>query len=289
MNLKPLVSVCIQTYNHGNFIRECLDSVLAQKTSFPFEIVLGEDHSKDDTRSICQEYAEKYPDQIRLFLRRREDVIYINGNPTGRYNLMQNLAACRGTYIAMVEGDDFWCDPLKLQKQIDALEGDPLLTGSFHNTYYVLENNPEAGKIPWRLYDKQRYTLADTCSKVSLLHTSSFVFLRTALQLPSWFPKIQSADMALFALVASKGDLIRIDDYMSVYRKNDTGITNAIRLQNYHRNRIELMQCFKKEFDSKVHPKINDIITFHQQELKKLKRENFKNKLRNFLKPKGNG
>jgi glycosyltransferase involved in cell wall biosynthesis len=88
---KQIISVCVQTYQHVNFIRECLDSILMQETNFPFEILLGEDASTDGTREICIDYAEKYPDKIRLFLHHRENNIAINGSPTGRFNIIYNL------------------------------------------------------------------------------------------------------------------------------------------------------------------------------------------------------
>src|SRR5690554_1685950 len=118
----PLVSVCVQTYQHAPYIRECLDSILMQKTDFPFEILLGEDASTDGTREICIEYAEKFPDKIRLFLHQRENNIQILDCPTGRFNTLHNFYKSRGKYIAICEGDDYWIDPLKLQKQIDILE-----------------------------------------------------------------------------------------------------------------------------------------------------------------------
>ena len=119
---KPLVSVCCVTYNHVGFIRDAIDSFLMQKTDFNYEICLGEDASNDGTRGICVEYAKKYPDKIRLFLRSRDDVIKINGTATGRYNFIETLKECKGKYIALCEGDDYWTDPYKLQKQVDFLE-----------------------------------------------------------------------------------------------------------------------------------------------------------------------
>ena len=119
MNETPVVSVCVVTYQHKDFIRSCLDGILMQKTNFPFEIILGEDESTDGTREICKAYAEKYPDKIKLFLRSRKDVIYINQHATGRFNFMENLKAARGKYIAFCEGDDYWIDEYKLQKQVD--------------------------------------------------------------------------------------------------------------------------------------------------------------------------
>ncbi len=115
----PVVSICVQTYQHVNYIRECLDGILMQETTFPFEILLGEDNSTDGTREICMEYAMKFPDKIRLFLHHRENNIKINGSPTGRFNFFYNFHKARGKHIALCEGDDYWTDPLKLQKQVD--------------------------------------------------------------------------------------------------------------------------------------------------------------------------
>src|SRR3954451_21269603 len=128
----PLVSVCIITYNHKDYISQCLDSILMQQTNFPFEIIVGEDESSDGTREICKKFAENYPHKIRLFLRSRKDVIYYNGSATGRYNFVENLKAARGKYVAICEGDDHWIDPLKLQKQFDFMEKNKEFTHCFH-------------------------------------------------------------------------------------------------------------------------------------------------------------
>ncbi len=135
-----MVSVCVQTYQHKGYIKQCLDGILMQQTNFPYEIILGEDESTDGTREICIEYAEKYPDKIKLFLRCRKDVIYINGNATGRFNFMENLKACKGKYTALCEGDDYWTDPLKLQKQVDFLEANPEYSLIFTNCQVKYEN-----------------------------------------------------------------------------------------------------------------------------------------------------
>jgi glycosyltransferase involved in cell wall biosynthesis len=120
--IQPLVSVVVITYNHKNYIKECLDSVLMQKTDFPYEIILGEDDSTDGTREICIDYAEKYPDKIRLFLRDEKDKIYINGKKTGRFNVLECYKDSRGEYIAICEGDDYWTYSAKLQEQVGFLE-----------------------------------------------------------------------------------------------------------------------------------------------------------------------
>ena len=138
LNKEVLVSICVQTYQQVDFIRECIDSILMQQTKFTFEILLGEDDSNDGTREICLEYAKKHQDKIRLFLHSRENNITINGKPTGRFNFMYNLSKARGKYIAFCEGDDYWIDKLKLQKQVDFLSSnrDHSMVFSAFNRFY---------------------------------------------------------------------------------------------------------------------------------------------------------
>lgn len=120
----PKVSVCVQTYQHAAYIAQCIESILMQKTDFDIEILIGEDDSSDGTREICEQYAYSWPDKIRLFLHSRENNIPLNGHPSGRFNFVYNLAQARGDYIAFCEGDDYWNDKYKLQKQVDAFEAE---------------------------------------------------------------------------------------------------------------------------------------------------------------------
>ena len=113
----PLVSVCMTTYNHEPYIAEAIESVLAQQTSFGVELVVGEDCSTDRTAAICREYAAKYPDRIRL--------VTSPENVGWRANYRRTFEACRGKYVAYLDGDDWWCDLRKLQMQADLMESDP--------------------------------------------------------------------------------------------------------------------------------------------------------------------
>jgi glycosyltransferase involved in cell wall biosynthesis len=114
---EPLVSVLSITYNHGPYVAEAIESFLGQKTNFPFEIVIGEDCSTDGTREIVFDYARRYPDLIR--------VITSDCNVGASGNFLRTFEACRGKYIAICEGDDFWQHPGKLQMQTDFLEKNP--------------------------------------------------------------------------------------------------------------------------------------------------------------------
>jgi glycosyltransferase involved in cell wall biosynthesis len=140
---KIKVSVCMITYNHEAFISEAIESVLMQQTDFEYELVIGEDCSTDRTREIVVEYAKKYPDRIRLLLHEQ------NMGLMGKKNLVATYRACRGMYIALLEGDDYWTDPLKLQKQVDYMESHRDCALCFHNVLMVHDD----GSQPEHLYN----------------------------------------------------------------------------------------------------------------------------------------
>lgn len=121
VSLQPIVSIILITFNHQEYIAQCIESILNQKTNFDFEIIIGEDDSNDSSRKICLEYANKYPDKIRLLLHSKENKIYINGNPTGSFNILYCMNVCRGKFVAFCEGDDYWHNTEKLQLQYDFL------------------------------------------------------------------------------------------------------------------------------------------------------------------------
>ena len=126
---KPLVSICCLTYNHAPFIRKCLDGFLMQQTNFPIEILIHDDCSTDGTTEIIREYEAKYPDLILPLY--EEDNQYSRGG-AGKMDLY-NYNRARGKYIAYCEGDDYWTDPQKLQKQVDFMEANPEYSVCFHD------------------------------------------------------------------------------------------------------------------------------------------------------------
>ena len=126
----PVVSVHMQTYNHEPYIRQAIEGVMMQKTDFEFELVIGEDCSQDKTREICFEYQRKYPDKIRV-LWWHENMRKVN-HPAGGNN-RRTTAHCRGEFIALCEGDDYWIDPFKLQKQVDVMRQHPNVGLCFTN------------------------------------------------------------------------------------------------------------------------------------------------------------
>lgn len=133
-NNTPLVSIKVVVYNHINYVKDCLDSILNQKTDFDFEILIAEDESNDGTREVCIEYANKYPDKIRLLLNSRENNIAIKGKPSGLFNSVYANYSAKGKYLTTVEADDYWTDDFSLQKRVNFLEKNKDYVACFHHT-----------------------------------------------------------------------------------------------------------------------------------------------------------
>lgn len=265
----PLVSVCVQTYQHVKFISKCLDGILMQKTDFPFEVILGEDESKDGTREICIKYAEKYPDKIRLFLRSRKDVIYIGGRATGRYNFLENLKASKGKYIALCEGDDYWTDENKLQKQVEFLEGDPEFVMCFHKVEIQDGENildDFITKVPEGL---TTITISDLI-KGNFIHTPTVMFRNNVIVFPDWFVLSPVGDYPLYILLALKGKIKYLEYQMAVYRCN-IGIWGTLDRTIMYLNWLKTLMVLKfdipKEFirDFYEYQENNLLVTIERQ------------------------
>jgi glycosyltransferase involved in cell wall biosynthesis len=243
--IDPLVSVLMITYNHEAYIREALQSILMQQVSFPYEIVIGEDKSTDSTRHIVLEYQRRYPEKIRVRLA-KENLFSQRINPT-----VGVLNSCRGMYVALLEGDDYWTDPLKMQKQVNIMEEHPDYAGCFHDANVLNAKTQQQSK--WLTYNKTEFGLQDTINETILCHTCSFFFKRTVLQsLPSWYSNIDSGDMVIFFLVAEKGMIGRIPETMSVYRKHPSGMSSQahLRERKLHYSRLRLFLALKKHLGS---------------------------------------
>jgi len=220
---QPLVSVCIQTYQHAAYIKECLDSVLIQETDFSFEIILGEDDSTDGTRGICIEYANRYPDIIRLFPRAEKDKIFINGEKTGRFNFIGNLKAASGKYIALLDGDDYWLTKHKLQKQVDFLKSDPGYVICFHRVYELEKGKKKLSDLN-RSEKEETYTIEDLANR-NFIHTPSVVFRNGIIkEFPIWITECPVGDYVLHMLNAKHGKIKYLPELMAVYRKHPGGM-----------------------------------------------------------------
>lgn len=221
----PLVSVLVTTYRHAPFIEACLRSILDQRTNFAVELLVGEDESTDGTREICERIAAENPDRVRLFLRSRKDMIKVFGKPTGRANFMHLMRAARGKYVALCEGDDHWIDPLKLQRQVDAMEADPTASGCYTNAY----NETDGQRVEFLLQgvNMPEGTILDERAYLQgmAIPTCTFLFRR------EWSTEFQritvpfaTGDTGLFTLLQGSGYFIRQPEFTGVRVVHPGGI-----------------------------------------------------------------
>lgn len=216
----PLVSVCIITYNHEDYIRQAVDSALAQVTDFPIEILIGEDRSTDATGEIVLELERKHPAGVR--------VIQSQSNLGMNKNLIRTLEQCRGRYIALLEGDDVWTSTRKLQKQVTFLEDNPDCTICFHKTeVYIEEKNQIRGV--WPENDPQTITTIEDLIKSNYIHTCTVMYRNIPLEpMPEQYYKLGSGDWPLHMRYAQKGKIGFINEVMARYRIHGSGVFSRL-------------------------------------------------------------
>jgi glycosyltransferase involved in cell wall biosynthesis len=255
----PLVSVCVQTYQHVNYIKDCLEGILMQQTDLSFEILLGEDQSTDGTREICIEYAERFPDKIRLFLHRRENNIKINGNFTGRFNLIYNLLSAKGKYIAICEGDDYWTDPLKLQRQVDFMEANESCTICFHPVRVKFSDSQPDQFQQLKGVTRNMIISSKDYIKYFSMRTVSMLFQKSILRiLPDEFDSAPLGDLFLQLFCASKGNVGYIGgNAMSVYRRGVPGAWSETRNHfQWHEKRLnDFLNVFDRFINKNIFKK----------------------------------
>jgi glycosyltransferase involved in cell wall biosynthesis len=210
------VSVAMITYNHEQFIMQAIDSVLMQQTDFAVELVIGEDCSTDGTRAMVRDYGERHADRIRLLLPERNLGMF--------HNFAATLEACRGQYIALLEGDDYWTDPRKLQKQVDFLEAHSECSMCFHDVLVEHEDHRPPAYRQCAPDQKAISTLEDLL-RGNFLPTPSVVY-RNGLfgDLPGWYSELAVADWPLHILNAQYGQIGYIAEAMGVYRIHAGGV-----------------------------------------------------------------
>ncbi len=239
------VSVCIHTYQHIKYIEECLDGILNQKTSFAFEILLGEDESTDGTREKCMQYAKDHPDRIRLFLHDRKNNIKIGGMVSGRFNFLYNILNARGKYIAFCEGDDFWTDQYKLQKQVDFLEQ--------NREFMLVFGNAEIQDLTEGYHRKGLYLdlNEDNCIEservVNLGMPTLTMLFRNELVLPKWYVNVVSGDDFIVLLLSKQGKLYYQNEVFGVHRKHNTGFSRVADRLSWNVNTAKYLKMFVKE------------------------------------------
>lgn len=220
---KPLVAINCIAYNHELYIRDALEGFVNQKTNFPFVAIVHDDASTDSTANIIREYAKKYPDIIKPIYETENQYSKKDGS-LGRI-MDSAIEAAGAKYVAMCEGDDYWTDPHKLQKQVDFLETHPDYSLCFHNTKLSMLDG--SIRLDASAMKQTGEYSADDIIEQWIIPTASVVYRREGIDNnPIRInPKFKYGDNILFLTAALNGRLFGINEYMSVYRKNPTSIT----------------------------------------------------------------
>lgn len=213
------LSVMMITYNHQRFIAQAIESVLAQRVNFDYEIVIGEDCSTDGTRDVIMDFHRRYPGRIVPLLRDR--------NLGAMRNSAETLAVCRGKYLAFLEGDDYWTHEDKLQTQINFLDEHPDYAICCHRAHFVDETGGgQSGIFP--TLPAGTYTIADLFDE-NLVVTCSVMYRWGSVgALPNWFLTLKMGDWPLHILVARAGKIHLMDEVMSVYRIHQGGAWSSL-------------------------------------------------------------
>jgi glycosyltransferase involved in cell wall biosynthesis len=243
------VSVIMITYNHERFIEQAIESVLAQQADFDYELLIGEDCSTDNTAEIVRRYQRKHPNRIRTIMRRE--------NVGGRRNAADLNRMVRGQYLALLEGDDYWTCPEKLQRQVDFLDAHADYAVSFHSAKMEWEDGSHPPVFHTPPGRKPSYTLEEL-----LVHdfvSTSTIMVRHGLfpAYPDWYWKAPVGDWPFLVLHAMHGKLGYIDECWSTYRQHSGGIHSSLSEEKRLEQRLDVVRLFRDVLG----PQYRDLLT----------------------------
>lgn len=226
--MKPIVSVRLMVYQNAPYIRECIDSVLMQQTDFLFEICIGEDGSTDGTREICLEYQKKYPDIVKVFLWNRTLPEH-RALPPSRYNFINTIKNCQGKYIALLDGDDYWIDPHKLQRQVDFLDANPDYILCYHNAKIIDENGNVVSESKMPEVGKKDYTSDEIIRGSTNILTLSLLFRNVIKEFPPEMKNVKNGDNFLTSMLGNYGKGKFMPEITpGVYRTHGAGVWSTL-------------------------------------------------------------
>lgn len=259
----PILSVAVITYNHEKYIEDCLESLVTQKVDYPYEIIIGEDCSTDNTLKYVKKYADKYPDLIRL--------IVSENNVGAMENDRRVMAACKGKYIAYCEGDDFWVDEYKLQKQIDFLEQNTDY-GMVHTDFEILNEGRNQKSSRKRLFrsDSERPTgdILEFIVKTNHVGTASVCLRRDLFEASKVQQTVEDEDWGMsdyptWIELAAVSKIHYMPDITSSYRVHKTSLTHGLNWEGrykFYKCRFDVKKYYVKKFKlEKLLPFINDM------------------------------
>lgn len=253
-NSIPLVSICTLVYNHEYYLRECFEGIMMQKTDFAFEVLVHDDASTDNSAEIIREYTAKYPDIFKPIYQKENQ--YSKGV---KVNATYQYPRAKGKYIALCEGDDYWTDPLKLQKQVDVLEVNPEYTMCFARAIEHYEGGSKEDKlfslIEDRDYEGIEFFANWIVPTASVLYRKE-IFSTLLYREYTNNKNIIFGDTPLFLTCAHYGKVRGMSDVVSVYRRHEGGMTRAVLkdydcCKRYHYHELEIYKVFGDVYKKK--------------------------------------
>lgn len=218
--IQPKVSIVCTVYNHEPYLRQCFEGFVMQKTTFPFEILVNDDCSPDGSAVIMREYEAKYPRLFRCVYQKENQ--YSKGLLPW-FEVLFPMA--KGEYIAICEGDDYWTDPYKLQKQVDFMDAHAEYIACFHNARVF--NGHSTGLFN-PLDENHNPTIEDIIKRRWFISTQTLFYRNVLNEYPIWRKGVKNEDYLLELLLAQKGHFYYMDDIMAVYRVEGQGVSVAM-------------------------------------------------------------
>ncbi len=247
----PKVSVCLITYNQEKYIAKALDSILEQKTNFKYEVIAGEDCSTDNTKQIIQDYIDKYPHIIKP--------AFNEINKQGQY-LVDLVLKAKGEYVALLEGDDYWCDVYKLQKQVDFLDKNKDFSYCCHRFYieYEKENFEMRHKCLEEHFSDEKYKeyrevelhnfASPYISKTLTVMFRKDIFIKNNIQNYSDC----MGDIVLFGMLLKNEKAAVLNEHLGVFRLRSSGNFHSTSEENKFTVLTENFLTLNKYYDNKI-------------------------------------
>jgi len=231
------------TYNHANYISQAIESILTQVCDFSIELIIGEDHSTDETGTICSYYQEKFPDIIQLTKNNR--------NIGMMANFMQTIRKCEGEYIAFCEGDDCWIDKYKLQKQIDFLDKNEDYSICFCGTKVVNSENKFIRYSPAN-FSLKKITFYDLLeSNILGANSCSALFRYKSLNISDSFINYPVADYFLWLNLLEHNNGYILPFYGAIYRSHGTGVWSKLNRKDSLQRQFEILNHLKDTYSNR--------------------------------------
>lgn len=243
MNQLPIVSVCMITYNHENFIEEAINGVMMQECDFEIELILANDCSPDKTDEVIKNILSTHPRAFRInYIKHQQNIGMMP-------NFIFAVQQCKGKYIALCDGDDYWIDPLKLQKQVDFLELNKEYVACFHNANVI--SDIDIVRQYCCINENKKIDAKDIILNGGGIYPTASLLFKNTIQLPDFVTTTRAGDSALAFSLLKFGNFHYLNQNMCVYRKHAGGVYTSIqndksKILTDIKSNIELLTNFRK-------------------------------------------